>query len=363
MAFRVSDLVVDGEIDNTRKGRVTGWVQFSKRPDRVVLELTGDCHPDLAGWKFRIKRLRPAPDWAEPSDATVLNAKQVGEAGDITDAQRLKDSDCSPQELIARIRLDEPPPFKWRNALYLEWFSQANGRVVIQDTRLGVELIGERGFELTDADLKRKEQEAQRRLRELEDEGWVFEETEMGTMIYREDEDQDGDGGAGRSLQRELDRQTLDLDHAVRQSLRESDEETDDGDDPIHDMELLDAYIDDPSRGCRIRDLFDPPLTPPASSEIPDSRIDVELDKLVGRLLSKNVRVDICEHYTSRMAYDWILGVVLDESTMAELPDTDIFVNHMTYEDCQECQKEWEEEWDGLEEQGSCDGDGPELPF
>ena len=228
MAFRVSDLVVDGEIDNTRKGRVTGWIQFSDRPDRVVLELKGDCHPDLAGWKFRIKRLRPVPDWADPSDAKMLNPRQVGEAGDITAAQRIKDSDCSPHELVSRIRLGEPPPFTWRDALYLEWFSRANGRVVIQDTRLGVEHIGERAFELTERDLKRKEEEARRRLRELEEEGWVFEETEMGTMIYHEDEEE----RVGGSLQRELDRQTRDLDRAVRESLRESDDETDDDDDP-----------------------------------------------------------------------------------------------------------------------------------
>ena len=152
----------------------------------------------------------------------------MGEAGDITAAQRIKDSDCSPHELVSRIRLGEPPPFTWRDALYLEWFSRANGRVVIQDTRLGVEHIGERAFELTERDLKRKEEEARRRLRELEEEGWVFEETEMGTMIYHEDEEE----RVGGSLQRELDRQTRDLDRAVRESLRESDDETDDDDDP-----------------------------------------------------------------------------------------------------------------------------------
>jgi len=212
MAFRVSDLVVDGEIDNTQRERVTGWIQFSNRPDRVVLELKGDCHPDLAGWKFRIRRLRLVPDWADPSDAKVLNARQVGEVGDITAAQWLKDSDCSPEELVTRIRLDEPPPFTWRNALYLEWFSRTNGRVVIQDTRLGVEHIGERAFELTERDLRRKAEEAQRQRQELEDEGWVFEETELGTMIYRADEEEN----AARSLQEELDQQTRDFDRTVR---------------------------------------------------------------------------------------------------------------------------------------------------
>ena len=35
-------------------------------------------------------------------------------------------------------------------ALYLEWYSRRNGRVVIQDTRLAVERISERAFALTE---------------------------------------------------------------------------------------------------------------------------------------------------------------------------------------------------------------------
>jgi len=34
--------------------------------------------------------------------------------------------------------------------LYLEWYSNRNGRVVIQSTRLEVERLGERAFELTE---------------------------------------------------------------------------------------------------------------------------------------------------------------------------------------------------------------------
>ncbi len=38
----------------------------------------------------------------------------------------------------------------WRKSLYLEWYSNANGRVVFQSTCLDVERIGERQFELTE---------------------------------------------------------------------------------------------------------------------------------------------------------------------------------------------------------------------
>lgn len=224
VAFRVSDLVVDGEIDNTQKGRVTGWIQFSNRSDRVTLNLKGDCQPDLAGWRFRVKRLRPVPEWADPSDAAQLTAHQTGDAGTITASHRVNDPDCSPEELVTRCRLGEPPPSVWRDALYLEWFSRTNGRVVIEDTRLGVDLVGERAFELTEDDMRRKEEEALRKLEELDAEGWTIEEavpgSDFGFVIRKRDENE-----PHPDLQTSLDEQTRSLDRAVRQSLRECEEE------------------------------------------------------------------------------------------------------------------------------------------
>jgi hypothetical protein len=43
MAWRLQDLVVEGELDNTYRGVVKGWIQFSDRPDRLRLSLRGDC--------------------------------------------------------------------------------------------------------------------------------------------------------------------------------------------------------------------------------------------------------------------------------------------------------------------------------
>lgn len=346
MALRLNHLVVEGEIDNTRKGHVTGWIKFSDRPDRVTLDLAGNCAPDLAGWRFRIKRLRPAPDWAEPGDSTSLAPRQTGKAGAITAEQRLKEFDCSTSELLAHIRLNEPPPFRWRNALYLEWFSPTNGRVVIQDTRLGVERMGERAFELTADDLSRSRRDAQRELDDFLEDGWLIQGLSDGTglgFVVRKDEEDQRDR-AVRELQEQLDRQGLDLERAVRKSLRDDDQDPDDPASAIHEMELLDAFIDDPSRGCRVRELFDPPLQPTPSRDIPDDRIAEELENLRRLLLSKNVCIHICKHYTPRMAYEWILDVVLDEPVMAQIAQTQIMVNFMTSDDCEQCQREFEEE-------------------
>ena len=62
----------------------------------------------------------------------------------------IKHHDMSHKELAERQMAGEKPPFVWRKCLYLEWYSNKNGRVVIQSTRLEVERLGERAFELTE---------------------------------------------------------------------------------------------------------------------------------------------------------------------------------------------------------------------
>jgi hypothetical protein len=228
MAWRISDSVVDGEIDNTVKGRVTGWIRLSGCPEPLALNLEGDCHPDLAGWRFRIVRVDPVPPWAEPADLSGISTEQVGRTGDITADQLLRHYDCPVEELLARIRAGEPPPTEWRKALYLEWFSDRNGRVVIQDTRLGVERIGQPAFELTEEDLRRKEEEAKREIEELRKQGFIIEEDESGITFFRRDEHGDNDSEA-EDLQSYLDQQMQDIDRAVQDSLDDEDQDDRDG--------------------------------------------------------------------------------------------------------------------------------------
>ena len=224
MAWRISDLVVDGEIDNTRKGRVVGWLRLSDRTELLRLELRGDCHPDLAGWRFRVVRVDPVPKWAEEKNADGLSTDQSGEAGDITADQVLRHYDCPVDELLARIRAGEPPPTEWRKALYLEWYSGRNGRVVIQSTRLGVERLGERAFELTAEDLRRKADEAQRELDELRRQGFIIDDDLPGVTLIRTADPEDDDSIA-EDLQSHLDQQTRDLDRSIRDSANESDDD------------------------------------------------------------------------------------------------------------------------------------------
>lgn len=150
MAWRPSDWVTAGELDNATPGWTIGWIEIQGRDEPLQLKLAGNCHPDLAGWKFRIVRTGPIPDWVEPPcHLDNIATDQSGHVGDVTAAHDAKHFECSVEEFVERSRTGNPPPTVLREALYLAWFSNENGRCVIHSTRLAVERIGKQAFELT----------------------------------------------------------------------------------------------------------------------------------------------------------------------------------------------------------------------
>ena len=150
MAWRPGEWLIEGEFDNTTAGWTVGWLKIEGREEPLQLKLAGNCHPDLAGWKFRILRTGPYAEWAEPlGNLDIIASDQSGHVGDITADQDVKHFECSVEEFVERCRAGDPPPTTLRKAVYLEWFSNKNGRCVVQSTRLAVERIGDRAFELT----------------------------------------------------------------------------------------------------------------------------------------------------------------------------------------------------------------------
>lgn len=143
MAWRPSDWVLEGELDNTTPNWTIGWIRLQGRDEPLRLKLLGNCHPDLAGWKFRVVRTDPIPAWVGPNDYSGIATDQSGTIGDVTADQTLQHYECSSSEFVRLAHEGNRPPTTLRKALYLEWFSQRNGRVVIQSTRLAVERLGE----------------------------------------------------------------------------------------------------------------------------------------------------------------------------------------------------------------------------
>ena len=129
MAFRIHDSVLRGEIDNRVKGFVRGTIWIEGRPEPVVLELTGNAWPDLAG--CRLTFTNPQKTLPHPH-LDSLASLQRGRVGDLTASRKVRVFDVPLADALEMIHRKAKPPEHRANCLYLEWFSEANGRVVIE---------------------------------------------------------------------------------------------------------------------------------------------------------------------------------------------------------------------------------------
>lgn len=129
MAFRIHDSVVRGEIDNRVKGIVRGQIWIEGRAEPVVLELKGNAWPDLAGCRLTFTN----PQQRVPhAHLDSLHPLQRGSIGDLTASRKVRVFDVPLPDALDMIHRKEKPPEHMANCLYLEWFSEANGRVVIE---------------------------------------------------------------------------------------------------------------------------------------------------------------------------------------------------------------------------------------
>lgn len=137
MAFRIHESVVRGEIDNRVKGIVRGRIWVCDRREPVMLELTGNAHADLAGSLLTFENPHPAVAHKHLGD---LQPVQKGTIGDLTASRKVRVFDIPFEEAYAMIKRGEKPPEHMANSLYLEWFSETNGRVVVEsaDYRLSI---------------------------------------------------------------------------------------------------------------------------------------------------------------------------------------------------------------------------------
>lgn len=142
MAWRIHEAVVRGEIDNTVEGKTSGRLWLVGRAEPVRLELDGDCWRDLAGARLLFRN--PAP---QAGPAPELAPLQRGLVGDMTASRKSKVPMVAEDELAALLDAGQEIPFSWRNTLYLEWFSEAQGRVVIETSGYELEL-SERRWEM-----------------------------------------------------------------------------------------------------------------------------------------------------------------------------------------------------------------------
>ena len=131
MAWRIEDTVAHGEIDNTVEGHTTGRIWLEGRDEPLILSLNGDCWRDLAGTRLQFEN--PSPKSVPTTEA--LDMDQSGIIGDMTASKRNKVPTVSEEEFHHLYQNRQDIPHEWQNTLYLEWFSEINGRVVIETAK------------------------------------------------------------------------------------------------------------------------------------------------------------------------------------------------------------------------------------
>lgn len=128
MACRIDDAVIRGEIDNTLEGRVTGRIWLVGRDEPLTLELDGDCWRDLAGSRLAFENPAPKPE----VEAAELHCEQRGLVGDITASRKARISTVDEDQIRVLHASSREIPYEWKNLLSVEWFSERNGRVLIE---------------------------------------------------------------------------------------------------------------------------------------------------------------------------------------------------------------------------------------
>jgi hypothetical protein len=137
MAWRLCNSVVRGEIDNRRRGRVRGQVWLVGRDQPIALDLSGNCLRDLAG---SIVKFENPGGITTPEEHVDLAAVQNGLAGEITASRKVRVFDVPVEEALRLTKEGKTPPEHMGNCLYFEWFSEANGRVVIESTDYKIDI-------------------------------------------------------------------------------------------------------------------------------------------------------------------------------------------------------------------------------
>jgi hypothetical protein len=129
MAWRIEDSVIRGEIDNRTKGRIMAKLWLHGEADPVLVDLTGNAMPDIAGCLFQFHQRGTTQ--VLHKRAEFIN-HQHGTAGDVTASQRVRVPDVPLDQWMERSLRGESTPEHWANGIYIEWFSDENGRVVIE---------------------------------------------------------------------------------------------------------------------------------------------------------------------------------------------------------------------------------------
>ena len=121
MAWRPTEYLIEGELDNRNPNKVTGWMKFTGIKEKIVFDLEGNFHRDIRGAKIRLRGEGKSVDAVHAAKYMEgFSTLQKGKVGDMTAGK---------------------PPADYVEYPYFEWYSQDSGRCVIELETEQIELI------------------------------------------------------------------------------------------------------------------------------------------------------------------------------------------------------------------------------
>ena len=370
MALRLGEYVEYGELFNTRNNSTHGWIKLCGHDEPLRIELTGNPDPDLQGCHIQFEARDDDPDDLPPNAISRTKPKEVdnallenfawrhiGPTGNMTAARKVKVTDCSVEELCRRANLGEPPPFTWRPLLYLEWYGQ-NGRVVIEMVDPIIEFIeGNAGQQLdeplTDEEMEEDAGGFRATAIHIDEDGNAHTETFAAEDLADDGDDDDPYGLLPPDLQRQLDRDAKATDNTL------AGDDDEDLDKMMQETELMDDLIENSDGESLLSILHSPKSFAPVDT-LSDDEAEAALKTLLGELALFGIALDMCEHYTPRDAYRLLIDDILPtQRGYRELKGTQWVQHFSTWEHCEQCDAEFEREWQERKAKEANDTDDP----
>ena len=139
MAFRPTQYLIEGELDNTNPKKVIGWMRFVGLKEKVTFDLEGNFHRDIRGAKihFMGDAYEDNVDIDSGHFFDDFAQHQTGKVGDITAGL---------------------PPCDYGSAPYVEIYSEQIGRIVLKLEPVQIEVIGTPIPAIESDPISRKEQ-------------------------------------------------------------------------------------------------------------------------------------------------------------------------------------------------------------
>jgi len=289
MAWRFSDSLICGEIDNRTPGRVVLRLCCAGAPKLITVEMEGDAAQDLAGRRFLFYNRGPIKVGRNFPDSS-----RKAKVGEISASRQVKVPDVE----LHLLRGDDPSTWHWEKALSIEWFTSEQGRMQLELAGFLFQIEAPK-WTMDEAGEEARAKQAARNFGEAFN--ILLEADEIS--IVEEDP----------SVRPAQERRVADMrrrlgwpDDQSPASMTQG--ELDEEEEQLRGLALIEGQEDEfHDRGLRI-----PRMRP--EEEIAEAEIDFECWRLIYFLAGNSIFCDWTEHLSSRELYRYLMTEILPDS-------------------------------------------------